>query len=129
MSRRQILSGLLTAAVASAQCVIPDEPPLSNTITEGFGILIQAPTFPFLHNRYYSLFESGGGDQHLYLSPEGDYAFDLVLNAGVIEWGPLPLRAVIQGEVRLILRSSSHQWPCADNSSSTSSRTTLPSSS
>lgn len=98
MSRRQLLSGLVAAAVASA-CDIPTGPPLSDTITEGFGILVQNPEVPIIHDRYFNLFESGGGDQHLYLSPTGDYAFDLTLNAGVITWGAAPLRAVIQGEV------------------------------
>lgn len=97
MARRQLLSGLMAAAMAMA-CEIPEEPPLSNTITEGFGLVVQNPEFPVIHNRFYNLFEAGGGDQHLFLSPTGEYAFDLTLVNGVITWGPTPLRAVIQGE-------------------------------
>lgn len=97
MARQHIICGLAAAVLASA-CEIPTAPPLSNTIEEGFGLLIQNPDVPIIHNRFYNLEEAGGGDQHLYLSPAGAYAFDLTLNAGVITWGPRPLRAVIQGE-------------------------------
>lgn len=95
--QRRFLSALMAAAAVSA-CEIPEEPPLSDTITEPFGVLVQSPEWPVIHNRYMNLFESGGGDQHLYLSPTGAYAFDLVLNAGVIEWNGV--YAVINGEVR-----------------------------
>ena len=89
-------SVLLVAALASS-CEIPEEP-LSNTITEGFGIRVQNPAFPIIHNRFLNVWEAGGGDQHLYLSPAGEYAFDLTLNEGVLQRGGIS--AVINGEVR-----------------------------
>lgn len=129
MARRQLFSGLMAAAVAMAQvCEIPDEPPLSNTITEGFGIVVQNPEFPIIHNRFFNLYEAGGGDQHLFLSPWGEYAFDLTLVNGVITWGSAPLRAVIQGEV--CCSTTKLGLPAADITlRSTSSATTRPSSS
>ena len=90
------LSTLLVAALASA-CTIPDEPALSNTITEGFGIRVQNATFPEIHNRFFNLDQAGGIDQHLYLSPAGKDTFDMTLREGIIEWGEID--AVINGEV------------------------------
>ena len=84
------------AAVAAAACVLPTAP-LSNTIPQGFGVQVQNPAFPVIHNRFMNLFQAGGGDQHLYLSPAGASAFDLALNNGVIERGII--HAVINGEV------------------------------
>lgn len=93
---------LLTAAVASA-CDIPDGPPLSNNITQGFGVRVQNPEFPIVHNRYLNLEQAGGGDQHLYLNPAGKFAFDLLLTKGVIQWdgSSNTIFAVINGEVSL----------------------------
>ncbi|KAM0272592.1 hypothetical protein ACHAQH_008623 [Verticillium albo-atrum] len=90
-----MLSLLLFAAAAAAQCTLPNTT-LSTTITEPFGIQVQNPAFPEIHNRYLYLWESGGGDQHLYLSPAGVPATTLTLDAGILELGPL--FAVIQGE-------------------------------
>ncbi|KAL2755425.1 hypothetical protein ACRALDRAFT_1064452 [Sodiomyces alcalophilus JCM 7366] len=94
--QRPFLSALVAAVAVSAQCEIPDEGPLSDTITEPFGLIVHSPEWPIVHNRYMNLYESGGGDQHLYLSPAGEYAFDLVLSGGVIEQDGL--YAVINGE-------------------------------
>jgi hypothetical protein len=93
---------LLTAAVASA-CEIPTGPPLSNNITEGFGIRVQNPAWPNIHNRYLNLDQAGGDDQHLYLSPAARYAFDLTLEKGVIKWSGRPhvVSGVIAGEYEL----------------------------
>ncbi|KAM0322521.1 hypothetical protein ACHAQA_009367 [Verticillium albo-atrum] len=90
-----MLSLLLFAVAAAAQCTLPNTT-LSSTITEPFGIQVQNPAFPEIHNRYLYLWESGGGDQHLYLSPAGVPATTLTLDAGVLELGPL--FAVIEGE-------------------------------
>ncbi|RDL31498.1 Carbohydrate-binding WSC-containing protein [Venustampulla echinocandica] len=69
---------------------------LPNTITTGFAIQVQNASYPIIHNRYMNLWASGGGDQHLFLSPAGDAAADLKLDNGVIT--RLPIRAVINGE-------------------------------
>jgi kremen protein len=90
---------LLAVAFAATACEIPDGPPLSNTITQGFGVAIQNPEFPVIHNRFLNLYEAGGGDRHLYLNPVGAYAFDITLQSGVITWQGI--RAVINGEVCL----------------------------
>ncbi|OHE93293.1 hypothetical protein CORC01_11436 [Colletotrichum orchidophilum] len=86
---------LLAAAVVSA-CTPPTEP-LSNNITEGFGIQIQNASVPIIHNRYINLWSAGGGDQHLYLSPAGNSAFNLTLVNGVLSRGII--HAVINGEM------------------------------
>lgn len=88
----------MAAAVVAQTCTIPDEP-LSNTISEGFAVRVLNPEWPVVHNRFMNLFEAGGGDKHLYLSPAGAYAFDLVLNEGVLEQGGI--RGVINGEYEL----------------------------
>ncbi|RBQ98840.1 hypothetical protein VDGD_07393 [Verticillium dahliae] len=92
-----MLSLLLFAVAVAAQCTLPNTP-LSSTITEPFGIQVQNPAFPEIHNRYLYLWEAGGGDKHLYLNPAGVPATTLTLDAGVLELGPL--FAVINGEVR-----------------------------
>jgi kremen protein len=91
---------LLGAAIASA-CDIPDGPPLSNNITQGFGVRVQNPEFPIVHNRYLNLEQAGGGDRHLYLNPAGEFAFDLLLTKGVIQrnGSTNTIFAVINGEV------------------------------
>jgi hypothetical protein len=93
--QRQALLSLLAGALSQA-CELPTDP-IPNTISDGFGIRVQNADFPAVNGRYWNLFEAGGGDQHLYLSPTGAYAFDLTLNAGVISRGII--HAVINGEV------------------------------
>jgi hypothetical protein len=93
--QRQALLSLLAGALSQA-CELPTDP-IPNTISDGFGIRVQNADFPAVNGRYWNLFEAGGGDQHLYLSPTGAYAFDLTLNAGVISKGII--HAVINGEV------------------------------
>jgi len=88
-----------TPSTTPGGCVIPSGT-LSNTITTGFAIQVQNASYPAIHNRLMYLWASGGGDQHLYLSPAGTPAPDLKLDAGVIT--KLPVRAVINGEVRMI---------------------------
>lgn len=77
-------------------CVIPPDA-LSNNITSGFGLLVQNPAFPSIHNRYFSLLVAGGGDKHLFLAPVGDVPSDLVLTQGVLAQGII--HGLIGGEV------------------------------
>ncbi|TVY28792.1 WSC domain-containing protein [Lachnellula hyalina] len=86
---------LAAAAVVTSACNIPTTS-LSSNITGGFGILIQNPAYPVIHDRYMNLAVAGGGDKHLFLSPVGDYAFDLDLNTGFLEQDII--HAVIDGE-------------------------------
>ncbi|GJC83393.1 hypothetical protein ColLi_06231 [Colletotrichum liriopes] len=90
-----IIFPVLSAVAAVSACIPPTEP-LSNNIPEGFGIQIQNASVPIIHNRYINLWSAGGGDQHLYLSPAGDSAFDLTLVNGVVSRGII--HAVINGE-------------------------------
>ncbi|KAF4777691.1 hypothetical protein HER10_EVM0005870 [Colletotrichum scovillei] len=90
-----ILKTVLSAAAVVSACTPPTEP-LSNNITEGFGIQVQNASVPIIHNRYINLWSAGGGDQHLYLSPAGDSAFNLTLVNGVLSRGII--HAVINGE-------------------------------
>jgi kremen protein len=64
-------------AVTTARMIPPDT--LSNNITTGFGILIQNPSFPVIHDQYMNLDPASGGDQHLFLDPVGDRTFNLTL--------------------------------------------------
>ena len=82
--QRSFISALLAGAAVTTACVIPPDT-LSNNITDGFGILIQNPAYPVIHDRYMNLDPAGGGDQHLFLDPVGDPTFNLVLNQGVLE--------------------------------------------
>jgi kremen protein len=93
-----LISAMLAAAAISTACVIPPGT-LSNTITTGFGILVQNPAFPIIHDRYMNLDAAGGGDQHLFLDPIGARTSNLVLNQGSLAQGVI--HAVINGEVRL----------------------------
>ena len=93
-----IATVFVAAVTFSTACTIPTTP-LSNTISTGFAIQVQNTSFPVIHNRFMNLWSSGGGDQHLFLSPAGDDASNLTLVDGVIT--RLPIRAVINGEVSL----------------------------
>lgn len=95
-----LISALLAVATVTTACVIPPGT-LSNTITTGFGILVQNPAFPVIHDRYMNLDAAGGGDQHLFLDPVGARTFNLVLNSGSLAQGII--HAVINGEVCSIL--------------------------
>lgn len=95
-----IILALLAGAAVTTACVIPTDT-LSNNITDGFGILIQNPAFPVIHDRYMNLDPAGGGDQHLFLNPVGDPTFNLVLNQGILEQDII--HAVINGEVSFLL--------------------------
>jgi len=96
--QRSALFGLLAKAAVALACDIPSDT-LSNTITEPFGVLIQNPAFPIVHDRYLNLNAAGGGDQHPYLSPAGVSAFDFVLNDGVIFQPSTGIRVVISIQV------------------------------
>jgi kremen protein len=95
--QHSLFGTLVAAAAVTTACVIPPGT-LSNTITTGFGILIQNPAFPVIHDRYMNLNPAGGGDQHLFLDPVGDRTFNLVLNAGALAQNII--HAVINGEVK-----------------------------
>ncbi|KAI0875806.1 hypothetical protein GGS24DRAFT_499496 [Hypoxylon argillaceum] len=102
MQQKQPLASLLALAAASASaCTIPAGPALSNNITGGFSLLLQNASYPDIHNHFLNIWDWGGGDQHLFVSPAGNYTSELQLIDGVITlpWDP-PRRAVINGEVR-----------------------------
>lgn len=92
-----IVPAILSVATFVSACTIPGGT-LSNNITQGFAIQVQNKSHPEIHNRLMNLWEAGGGDKHLYLSPAGDAASDLTLVNGVISRGII--HAVINGEVR-----------------------------
>ncbi|KAI1153307.1 hypothetical protein F4825DRAFT_449603 [Nemania diffusa] len=100
MQQKQPLASLLALAAASASaCTIPAGPALSNNITGGFSLLLQNASYPDIHNHFLNIWDWGGGDQHLFVSPAGNYTSELQLIDGVITlpWDP-PRRAVINGE-------------------------------
>jgi len=100
MRRQQglgVAPALLSLGALSSACTLPTTA-LSNTITNGFGLQVQNPSHPEIHNRYLDFWFAGGVDEHLFLSPAGDSVFNLVLNNGVL--GRDILHAVINGEVR-----------------------------
>lgn len=84
--RSLLVFALLARAAVTTACTLPTDT-LSNNITTQYGILIKNAAFPVIHNRYFNLQVAGGGDKHLFLSPVGDPAFDLVLDNGVITQG------------------------------------------
>ena len=98
--QHSFISALLVGAAVTTACVLPTDT-LSNNITTGFGILIQNPAYPIIHDRYMNLLPAGGGDQHLFLSPVANPTFNLVLNSGALAQGII--HAVIGGEVRILL--------------------------
>ncbi|KAK6958289.1 hypothetical protein Daesc_001087 [Daldinia eschscholtzii] len=89
---------ILASAVAVMACTIPTSP-LPNNIAEGFSLQIQNASFPDIHNHFLNIWDWGGGDQHLFVSPAGNSTSELTLVDGVITlpWDP-PRRAVINGE-------------------------------
>ncbi|KAI1496387.1 hypothetical protein F5X99DRAFT_400628 [Biscogniauxia marginata] len=88
---------IASAAVITA-CDLPGDI-LPNNITEGFAVQVQNASYPEIHNRMMNLWESGGGDQHLFLSPAGNATSTLTLVDGIITLNePLLIRAVINGE-------------------------------
>lgn len=93
------LSLVLASAVAVMACEIPGDV-LSNNITESFSLQVQNVSFPDIHNHFLNIWDWGGGDQHLFVSPAGNLTSELTLVDGVITlpWDP-PRRAVINGEV------------------------------
>ncbi|KAI0007210.1 hypothetical protein F4779DRAFT_593095 [Xylariaceae sp. FL0662B] len=93
------LSFLFASAAITTACELPSDAPLNNNITQGFAIQLQNASYPDVHNHMMNLWESGGGDQHLYLSPAGNATSALTLVDGVITFDEPPLiRAVINGE-------------------------------
>ncbi|KAK6202089.1 hypothetical protein LQW54_009047 [Pestalotiopsis sp. IQ-011] len=87
----------ILSTVASA-CVIPGIG-LPNSIDEPFSIQLQNASYPDVHNHFLNLWDWGGGDQHLFVSPAGNATGELTLVDGVITlpWDPIR-RAVINGE-------------------------------
>ncbi|KAI1375706.1 hypothetical protein F4677DRAFT_114737 [Hypoxylon crocopeplum] len=96
MYRELVLA--LASAVAVMACDIPGDI-LSNSIAEGFSLQIQNASFPDIHNHFLNIWDWGGGDQHLFVSPAGNATSELTLVDGVITlpWDPIR-RAVINGE-------------------------------
>jgi hypothetical protein len=92
------ISALFGAAVTTA-CTIPGGT-LSNNITTPFGVLIQNPNYPVIHNKYMNLNAAGGGDRHLFLEPVPDPVRNLTLASGILTWPYGGIHAVINGEVR-----------------------------
>ncbi|KAI1265380.1 hypothetical protein F5Y18DRAFT_426981 [Xylariaceae sp. FL1019] len=95
-STPSVIASLVAMSVA---CTIPTGPALSNNITEGFSLQLQNASYPDIHNHYLNIWDWGGGDQHLFVSPAGNSTSELQLIDGVITlpWTPT-LRAVINGE-------------------------------
>ncbi|KAK9413628.1 hypothetical protein SUNI508_11837 [Seiridium unicorne] len=90
-----VFSGLVGFAIA---CDIPGDT-LSNSITKGFSIQLQNTSYPDVHNHFLNIWDWGGGDEHLFVSPAGNAMSELTLVDGVITlpWDPIR-RAVINGE-------------------------------
>ncbi|KAK6063949.1 hypothetical protein SCUP515_12043 [Seiridium cupressi] len=90
-----VFSGLVGFAIA---CDIPGDT-LSNNITKGFSIQLQNTSYPDVHNHFLNIWDWGGGDEHLFVSPAGNATSELTLVDGVITlpWDPIR-RAVINGE-------------------------------
>jgi hypothetical protein len=112
------ISALLAGAAVTTACVLPTDT-LSNNITDGFGILIQNPEFPAIHDHYMMLDPAGGGDMHWFVGgspPVGNSAFNLVLIEGVLEQGVI--HAVIDGEVRLLVSLNHTKKPGSKKDSS-----------
>ena len=97
MQYSSYFSALLAATVATA-CTIPEDT-LSNNITKPFGVLVQNPKYPVIHNKYMNLNAAGGGDRHLFLEPVPDPVRNLTLADGILEWTYGGIHAVINGEV------------------------------
>jgi hypothetical protein len=83
-----LASSLLASATLA--CYIPPVK-LSNNITQGFSIQIKNASYPDIHNHYMNLYDWGGGDQHLFVSPSGNATTQLTLVNGVLTlpWSPV----------------------------------------
>ncbi|KAI1137857.1 hypothetical protein F5Y05DRAFT_413806 [Hypoxylon sp. FL0543] len=94
----RIFASALASAAAVLACTIPDEV-LPNTLPQSFSVQIQNASFPDIHNHFLNIWDWGGGDQHLFVSPAGNSTSELTLVDGVITlpWDPIR-RAVINGE-------------------------------
>ncbi|OTA82295.1 hypothetical protein M434DRAFT_401055 [Hypoxylon sp. CO27-5] len=92
------LALVLASATTLLACTIPGDV-LPNTLPQNFAVQIQNASFPDIHNHFLDLWDWGGGDQHLFVSPAGNTTSELTLVDGVITlpWDPIR-RAVINGE-------------------------------
>ena len=97
----KIFASALAFAASTLACTLPTDV-LPNTLTQSFAVQIQNASFPDIHNHFLDLWDWGGGDQHLFVSPAGNSTSELTLVDGVITlpWDPIR-RAVINGEVSL----------------------------
>lgn len=98
---QQSLALFLTSAIAATSaCTLPTGSVLSNNIAGGFSLQVQNASYPDIHNHFLNIWDWGGGDQHVFVSPAGNFTSELQLVDGVITlpWDP-PRRAVINGEV------------------------------
>ncbi|KAL0635718.1 hypothetical protein Q9L58_005353 [Maublancomyces gigas] len=84
------LSGVL--AGLSSACTPPDI--IWNSIDIPFAIQVQNASYPDIDMRHITFTPSGGGDQHLYLSPSGAAVSNFQLQGGVWVNGPT-IRAVV----------------------------------
>ncbi|KAI1160677.1 hypothetical protein F5B18DRAFT_498672 [Nemania serpens] len=97
---QQSLALFLTSAIAATSaCTLPTGSVLSNNIAGGFSLQVQNASYPDIHNHFLNIWDWGGGDQHVFVSPAGNFTSELQLVDGVITlpWDP-PRRAVINGE-------------------------------
>ncbi|OTA56468.1 hypothetical protein K449DRAFT_161561 [Hypoxylon sp. EC38] len=94
----RVFASVLTSAATVLACTIPSDA-LPNTLPQNFAVQIQNASFPDIHNHFLDLWDWGGGDQHLFVSPAGNTTSELTLVDGVITlpWDPIR-RAVINGE-------------------------------
>ncbi|KAI1094288.1 hypothetical protein F5B19DRAFT_446658 [Rostrohypoxylon terebratum] len=91
-------TSVLALVASGLACDIPADV-LPNNITESFSLQIQNSSFPDIHNHFLNIWDWGGGDQHLFVSPAGNSTSELTLIDGVITlpWDPIR-RVVINGE-------------------------------
>lgn len=99
---QQSLALFLTSAIAAASACTVTGPLASNNIAGPFALKLQNASYPEFHNHFLNIWDWGGGDQHLFVSPAGNFtsAFQLVDGVITLPWDP-PRRAVINGEVSL----------------------------
>jgi hypothetical protein len=87
-----LVSSMLTSATLA--CYIPPTK-LSNNITQGFSIQVQNASYLDIHNHYMNLYDWGGGDQHLFMSPAGNATSELTLVNGVLTLPWVPIRHAV----------------------------------
>ncbi|KAI5868255.1 hypothetical protein GGS23DRAFT_592044 [Durotheca rogersii] len=94
----RLSAATLGLASAAAACEIPPGE-LPNNIPGPFGVRLQNASYPQIDQQFLNIWDWGGGDQHLFVSPGGNATSELTLVDGVVTlpWDP-PRRIVINGE-------------------------------